>query len=162
MIGAIILFGIAGHETTTKAIGSMAYRLWQHPGQHKILIDDPSGIPMAAEELRFDGSSQILSRKVGEDITLHGKTLQKGQTVGLCPISANRDGAKFENAETFDITRGSRDDSALGLGIHFCLDAALARLEMKVATEGVLAVDPRLRDRSFGPAHGAYFRCPVL
>src|SRR3546814_2083596 len=69
VVGTLILLAIAGNETTTKLIGNMAYRLWQHPDQRQLLIDDPSLIGNAVEEtLRFDGSSQIIVRRAGKEI----------------------------------------------------------------------------------------------
>ncbi|HEY3697859.1 MAG TPA: cytochrome P450 [Spongiibacteraceae bacterium] len=139
VIGNLILLALAGNETTTKLIGNMAYRLWQHPQQRQWLVDNPALIPQAIEEtLRFDGSSQIISRRVGRDIELHGKLLKKGDRVGLCMISANRDPAKFKDPDVFDIRRGSRDHMAFGFGVHSCLGAALARLETRVVFEEIL------------------------
>ena len=139
VIGTLILLAIAGNETTTKLIGNMAYRLWQHPEQRAALVRDPSLIARAVEEtLRFDGSSQIIVRRVGRDVTLRGKTLKQGDRVGLCIISANRDPDKFKNPDVFDIHRGSRDHMAFGFGIHSCLGAALARMETRVVFEEVL------------------------
>jgi cytochrome P450 len=143
VVGNLILLAIAGNETTTKLIGNMAYRLWQHPQQRRWLLEDPTLIPKAVEEtLRFDGSSQILVRRVAEDVTLRGKLLKKGDRVGLCVISANRDADKFENPEVFDIRRGSRDHMAFGYGVHACLGAALARLETRVVFEELLRLMP--------------------
>ncbi|MDB5987424.1 MAG: cytochrome [Nevskia sp.] len=139
VIGAMILLAVAGNETTTKLIGNMAYRLWQHPEQRQVLVDNPSLIATAIEEvLRFDGSSQIIVRRVGQDVEMRGKHLKKGDRVGLCIISANRDEEKYENPNTFDIRRGSRDHMAFGFGIHSCLGAALARLETRVVFEELL------------------------
>ncbi len=143
VVGNLILLAIAGNETTTKLIGNMAYRLWQHPEQRGWLIEDPGLIPKAVEEtLRFDGSSQILVRRVATDITLRGKLLKKGDRVGLCVISANRDADKFENPESFDIRRGTREHMAFGHGVHACLGAALARLEARVVFEEILRCLP--------------------
>lgn len=139
VIGNLILLAIAGNETTTKLIGNMAYRLWQHKEQRQMLIDRPALIPQAIEEvLRFDGSSQIIVRRVGQDVTLHGKHLKKGDRVGLCIISANRDPVKFKDPDTFDITRGSRDHMAFGFGFHSCLGANLARMETRVVFDEFL------------------------
>lgn len=143
MIGSMILLAIAGNETTTKLIGNLAYRLWQHPEQRQWLIDDPTLIPKAIEEiLRFDGSSQIIVRRVAQDVELHGKQLKKGDRVGLCIISACRDERKFENPDVFDIRRGSRDHMAFGFGMHSCMGAALARLETRVVFEELLKAIP--------------------
>ena len=144
VVGNLILLAIAGNETTTKLIGNMAYRLWEHPQQRGWLVEDPSLIPKAIEEtLRFDGSSQILVRRVAQELTLRGKLLKKGDRVGLCVISANRDADKFANPETFDVRRGSRDHMAFGHGVHACLGAALARLETRVVFEELLRVVPQ-------------------
>ena len=143
VVGNLILLAIAGNETTTKLIGNMAYRLWEHPQQRQLLAADPALIPKAIEEtLRFDGSSHILVRRVAVDVTLRGKTLKQGDRVGLCVISANRDSDKFKNAESFDITRGSRDHMAFGYGVHACVGAALARLETRVVFEEVMRAIP--------------------
>jgi len=139
VIGTLILLAIAGNETTTKLIGNMAYRLWQHPDQRRLLVEDPGLIAKAVEEvLRFDGSSQIIVRRIGQDVEMRGKKLKKGDRVGLCIISANRDEDKYRNPDNFDVTRGSRDHMAFGYGIHSCLGAALARMEVRVVFEEVL------------------------
>jgi cytochrome P450 len=144
VIGALILFAIAGNETTTKTMGNLALRLWQHPEQRAWLAADPSLIPQAVEELlRFDGSSQIIVRIVTQDIEMRGKQLKKGQRVGLCIVSAGRDEEKFPNAERFDIRRGTREHMAFGHGTHACLGAALARLETRVVFEEILRLMPK-------------------
>ena len=169
VVGNLILLAIAGNETTTKLIGNMAYRLWEHPEQRRWLIEDPTLIPKAIEEtLRFDGSSQILVRRVGHTVWLRGKELKQGDRVGLCVISANRDADKFQDPEVFDIRRGSRDHMAFGYGVHACLGAALARLETRVVFEEVLrcmpdyqieeaglrrAHNPNVRGFTHAPAH---------
>src|SRR3546814_13825881 len=106
VVGTVILLAIAGNETTTKLIVNMAYRLWQHPDQRQLLIDDPSLIGNAVEEtLRFDGSSQIIVRRAGKDVTMRGKTIPKGARIGLCIISANRDPDKYRDPEDRKSTR---------------------------------------------------------
>jgi cytochrome P450 len=151
VVGNLILLAIAGNETTTKLIGNMAFRLWEHPEQRRWVTEDPARISKAIEEtLRFDGSSQILVRRVGEDVTLRGKLLRKGERVGLCVISANRDADKFENPESFDVRRGSRDHLAFGYGVHACLGAALARLETRVVFEEVLRCMPEYEIEAAG------------
>ncbi|WP_028080214.1 cytochrome P450 [Solimonas soli] len=143
VVGTLILLAIAGNETTTKLIGNMAYRLWQHPHQRRLLRDDPSLIAGAVEEtLRFDGSSQIIVRRAGRDVTLRGKTIPRGARVGLCIISANRDPDRYPDPDRYDVRRGARDHLAFGLGIHACLGSALARLEARVVFEEILAAIP--------------------
>jgi cytochrome P450 len=143
VVGNLILLAIAGNETTTKLIGNMAYRLWQHPEQRRWLVEDATLISKAIEEtLRFDGSSQIIVRRVACDVTLRGKLLKKGDRVGLCIISANRDAEHFENPDVFDVRRGSKDHMAFGFGVHACVGAALARMETRVVFEEILKCIP--------------------
>lgn len=139
VVGTLILLAIAGNETTTKLIGNMAYRLWQHPEQRAACAANPALVANAVEEtLRFDGSSQIIVRLVGKDVEMGGKLLPQGARVGLCIISANRDSAKYKDPDTYNIQRGARDHMAFGFGIHSCLGAALARLEARVVFEEIL------------------------
>jgi len=141
-IGFMMLLGVAGNETTTKLIGNMTYRLWQHPDQRQLLLDDPKLIGSAIEEtLRFDGSTQMLGRKVMKEVTLHGVTIPEGARLGLLTIAASRDERKFKNPDVYDITRDARGHLGFGFGIHACVGAALARLETRVAFEELL---PRL------------------
>lgn len=139
VVGTLILLAIAGNETTTKLIGNMAYRLWQHPAQRAACVRDPGLIPNAVEEtLRFDGSSQIIVRRTGKHVAMGGKLIPQGSRVGLCIISANRDREKYADPDVYDIHRGARDHMAFGYGIHSCLGAALARLEARVVFEEIL------------------------
>jgi cytochrome P450 len=143
VVGALILLAIAGNETTTKLIGNMALRLWQHPDQRQLLIDEPHRIPDAVEEtLRFDGSSQIIARRVAKDCEWSGKQLKAGDKAGLCIISANRDETHNQAAEAFDIHKATRNHMAFGFGLHSCLGAALARMEGRVVLEEIIANMP--------------------
>ena len=164
----MILLAIAGNETTTKLIGNMAYRLWQHPDQRSLCVQDPSLIEKAVEEtLRFDGSSQIIVRRVGRDIELRGKQLRVGDRVGLCLISANRDERHYTNPDVYDIRRGARDHMAFGFGLHSCLGAALARLETRIVFEEVLRVMPDYQivesglTRAHNPNVRGFSTCPA-
>ena len=139
VVGALILLAIAGNETTTKLIGNLAFHLWKNPDQRRMLVADPSLIAKAVEEvLRLDGSSQILGRVAARDVEIRGKTIKAGSRVGLCIISANRDEEHFPDPDRFDLRRGSRDHMAFGFGLHSCLGAALARLEVRVVFEEIL------------------------
>jgi cytochrome P450 len=167
VIGNMILLAVAGNETTTKLIGNMAYRLWQHPQQRELCVRDPSMIGKAVEEtLRYDGSSQIIVRRVGQDVVLRGKHLKKGDRVGLCLISANRDERHYQDADVYDISRGARDHMAFGFGLHSCLGAALARLETRVVFEEILKAIPDYQivesglQRAHNPNVRGFSRCP--
>lgn len=139
VIGFGILLAIAGNETTTKLIGNMAYRLWQYPEQRQRLLDHPERIADGVEEtLRFDGSSQMIGRTLMRDVEVRGRKLKEGDRVGLCIISASRDEERYDNAEVYDVFRGARDHMAFGMGVHSCLGAALARMEVRVCFEELL------------------------
>lgn len=138
-IGFGIIFTIAGSETTTKMIGNMAWLLHQYPKQRQLLAN-PALLPGAVEEaLRYNSTTHLQTRTLTEDFTLHGKTMKKGDTVALLFNSANHDERKFDDPERFDITRPPTGDFlAFGAGIHACLGAPLARLEIRVAIEELL------------------------
>ena len=168
VIGFGILLAIAGNETTTKLIGNMCYRLWQHKDKRQMLLDDPSLMSKAVEEtLRFDGSTQLIGRQVMKDVVIRGKTLKKGERVGLCIISASRDEDKYENPDSYDITRGSRDHMAFGKGIHSCIGANLARLEVQVCMEEILRlipdyeIDEAALKRTYNPNVRGFTHVPV-
>ena len=94
--------------------------------------------------LRFESPVQSLARRVRRDVTLHGVTIPEGAEVRLQWGAANRDDREFDRPDVFDIDREIRRHLALGHGVHFCLGAALARLEARVAFEELLARWPEL------------------
>jgi cytochrome P450 len=142
-LGFCFLLAIAGNETTTKLIGNVMYQLDAHPDQRKMLFDDLSLLPAAIEEvMRFDGPTQMQARTLTRDVELHGQTMREGDKVAILFVSANRDERHYPNAEVFDIRRNPRDHLGFGGGIHACIGAALARLEVKVACEEIFKVMP--------------------
>ena len=110
-----------------------------HPDQRRALAEDPSLVPQAVEEvLRFEPPAPQIARYVASDVSFHGSTVPKGSAL-LCLVgSANRDDRRFLDGDTFDIHRKPGQFLTFGFGIHFCLGAALARLEGRVALEEVL------------------------
>ena len=113
--------------------------LAQNTAARERLVADPSLIPQAVEELlRFDSPVQGLSRTLTRDVTLHDTPLAEGDNVLLLYGSANRDERAFPNPATFDLDRTVDNQLAFGHGIHFCLGAALARLEARIAFTGLL------------------------
>jgi cytochrome P450 len=138
---------IAGHVTVTRAIGSGLVLLLQHPEAVQALRDDPSLWPNAIEEiLRVESPTQGLFRLALEDVEVGGVTIPKGAKVMLHYGSANRDEAKFPDAAQFDVGRKEADRHiSFGKGIHFCLGAPLARLELKLALPMLLERLPNLR-----------------
>jgi cytochrome P450 len=138
IVAFLFLMSVAGNETTTKLLGNALVCLQRNPREREKVERDPGLIPEWVEEtLRYEASSQILYRVMGEDFELHGETLKKGDPVALVVGSANRDERVFEDADTFDLGRSFTQSLAFGQGTHFCLGASLARLEGRVALEEV-------------------------
>jgi hypothetical protein len=134
---------VAGTETTTSALGNAMLLLERHRDARELLIEDSSLIPAAVEEiLRFDSPVQGLSRIVRRDVEIRGQKISEGARVHLLFAAANRDPRVFDEPDRFDITRSPNNHLAFGLGIHFCLGASLARLELKVGLEELLARAP--------------------
>jgi cytochrome P450 len=128
----------AGNETTTRLIGFLGQLLAEHPDQRRQMVDDPSLIPMAIEEvLRYEAPSPVQARHVARDVECRGTTIPEGSIMLLLNGSANRDERKFPDGEKFDIHRGGAHLS-FGHGLHFCLGSALARMQARVALEEVI------------------------
>ena len=133
----------AGHETTTNLIGNGLVALLDHPAQKKRLIEDPSLIKTAVEEmLRFESSNQLGNRMTVEPFELGGIAMPAGTPVTLCIGAANRDPAQFADPEHLDIGRTPNRHLAFGTGAHQCAGMALARLEGAVAISRFLARFP--------------------
>ena len=129
----------AGNETSARLIGFMGQLLGEHPDQRRALVADPALIPAAVEEtLRFEAPSPVQARYVARDVEWHGRRVAEGSYLLLLNGSANRDHRHFADPDRYDIHRHAGHLS-FGQGIHFCLGAALARLEARVAFEEVLA-----------------------
>jgi cytochrome P450 len=135
----------AGHETTQILLGNTVASLLGAPDQLRRLRDDPGLVRGAIEEcLRFNGPMKGTMRVASDDLTIGGVAVEKGQRVMLLMASANRDPAKFENPDTLDITRFPNPHLAFGHGIHFCLGAPLARLEVEIALREMVKRFPRI------------------
>jgi cytochrome P450 len=137
---------VAGHETTTNLIGNGLLALLRHPDELRRLRQEPALISQAIEEmLRYDSPVQLVTRLAREDMALGGKTIRQGQLVHLMLGAANRDPQHFPAPDRLDVTRAPEKHLAFGQGTHYCLGAALARLEGHVAFETLLRRMPEIR-----------------
>lgn len=139
LLGFCVLFVIAGHETTTKMVANVLELLSRHPDQQSALAAELELVPGAIEEvLRFHNSTQYMHRTVTRDHEMHGQQMKAGDSVLLVIGAANHDEREFgPTAEEFNIHRRPERHLAFGYGAHFCLGAALARMEGKVAVEEI-------------------------
>jgi cytochrome P450 len=139
VLGYVNLLAAAGNETTTRLIGWTGKVLAEHPDQRRELVADRRLVPNAIEELlRFEPPSPVQARAVTTDVEHHGQVVPEGSAMLLLNASGNRDERKFPDADRFDVHRRIDHHLAFGYGIHFCLGAALARLEGRVALDEVL------------------------
>jgi cytochrome P450 len=129
----------AGNETTTRLIGWTGKVLAEHPDQRKELVEDRSLVNGAIEELlRYEPPAPHDARYVASDIEYYGGTIPEGSAMIFLIGSANRDDRRFPDGDRFDIHRNPAGHLTFGYGIHYCLGAALARLEGRVALDEVL------------------------
>jgi len=149
------LLAAAGNETTTRLIGWTGYLLAKHPEQRELLLADRALIPGAIEEiLRYEAPSPVQARYVTRDVELYGTTVPQGAVILLINGSANRDERRFADPDRLDVRRKIDHHLSFGYGLHFCLGAALARLEGSVALEEVLARFPRWEIDEAGAERG--------
>jgi cytochrome P450 len=144
LVSFVILLAGAGVETVARLLSWAAVTLARHPGERQLLVDDPALIPGAVEELlRYEAPSPVNGRWTLRPFTAHGIEIPAGSKVLLLNGSANRDRREFDNPDRFDVRRKSSRHISFGYGAHFCLGAALARLEGRAALAGTLARFPR-------------------
>jgi cytochrome P450 len=130
---------VAGNETTTNAVGNTVELLLRHPDVLDEVAKDHTLIPALVEEsVRFESPFRLMPRRAMRDTAIRGTRIPKGSNVFVMIGAANRDEARFEDADRFDIHRDSSGHLGFGLGIHFCLGASLARLEARVALETLI------------------------
>jgi cytochrome P450 len=135
-IGFATLLVSAGTETVARLLGWAAVVLADHPDQRAELADDPTLIPQAVEELlRYEAPSPVQGRWTTRPVELHGSVVPPDSKVLLLTGSAGRDERKYPDPDRFDVHRPLDHHVSFGFGIHFCLGAALARLEGRVALE---------------------------
>ncbi|MGZ4714906.1 MAG: cytochrome P450 [Acidimicrobiia bacterium] len=149
LLGLIVLLLVAGHETTMSLVSTALLLLLQRPEIATEVRDDEAVAPAVVEEtLRFMGPLQVASgggRWPFEPVELHGQTMEPGNRVRLLLGAANRDERVFADPDTFDLHRNTSRHVAFGKGLHFCVGAALGRLEGQVVIPAVLRRFPDLR-----------------
>jgi cytochrome P450 family 142 subfamily A polypeptide 1 len=139
-----LLILIGGDETTRHVLTGGLYELLRHPEQKRALAREPKRIPTAVEEmLRWVTPIQNMNRTATRDVDFHGARIRRGDKLLLLYPSANRDEAVFDDPFRFDVAREPNEHLAFGgYGPHFCLGASLARLELRVMFEELLAHFP--------------------
>jgi len=151
LVMLMVLLLVAGNETTRNGISGGMSQLIENPGERQKLIDDPSLIPVAVEEMvRLVSPVQSFARHATQDTELRGKKIRKGDIVLMLYPSGNLDPDEFEDPEVFKIDRDPRH-LGFGVGNHFCLGANLARMEMRVAFEELLRRLPDMEYADGGP-----------
>lgn len=147
LLSTIFQLIVAGHDTTASLIGNSLVALFRHPEQFAELRADPDRIPGTLEEfLRYDGPvPHATFRYATEPIDIGGVTIPAGAQVIISLAAANRDHRRVESAEDLDINRSAVRHLAFGHGIHFCLGAALARMEGQLALRSLLERFPDMR-----------------
>ena len=134
----------AGNETTGRLIGWLVKVLAEHPDQRQHLVQDRSLLPRVIDEtLRFEPTGPHVARATTRDVEYYGTVIPAGRAVLLLVGAANRDERRYDRADAFDIHRDDVQHLTFGYGLHFCLGAALARLEGRVALDELLDRFPR-------------------
>jgi cytochrome P450 len=153
----VVLLFVAGHETTTNLIGNGTVALLRQRDQWERLVADPSLVPGAVEEaLRFDGPVHLTARTATVSTEIDGVTVEPGQGLVTLLAAANRDPARFPDPDRLDIARPDNQHLAFSHGIHYCLGAALARLEGQEYLKAVTRRFPTL-ELTEEPVHREHF-----
>ncbi|MFB7242295.1 cytochrome P450 [Streptomyces populi] len=145
MISTCVLLLNAGHEATVNATVNGWWALFRHPEQLARLRADHALIPTAVEELmRYDTPLQLFERWVLDDIEIDGTTVPRGAEIAMLFGSANRDAAVFEDPDTLDLSRAENPHISFSAGIHYCIGAPLARIELAASMGALLTKAPGL------------------
>jgi cytochrome P450 len=145
LVTTCILLLNAGHEATVNVSGNGLLALLEHPDQLQRLREDPGLLPTAVEELmRFDSPLQLFERTATADVAVGGVTVREGQKVAALLGSANRDPAVFADPDSLDVGRADNPHITFGAGVHFCIGAPLARVELQASFGALLGRTSRL------------------
>jgi cytochrome P450 len=145
LVTTCILLLNAGHEATVNVSGNGLLALLEHPDQLVRLRDDPGLLPTAVEELmRYDSPLQLFERTATDDVEIGGVTVARGQKIAALLGSANRDPAVFAEPDGLDVGRSPNPQISFGAGVHFCIGAPLARVELQASFGALLERTSRL------------------
>jgi cytochrome P450 len=166
VVGFVRLAVAAGHDSTSQAMGICAHYLATHPQLQQQVRASPALVaPVVDEILRLRSPVVAMPRIVTRDVTVRGCPMKAGDRVMLNWASANHDEDGFPQADTLDLTRQTRAHLAFGHGVHTCLGAALARQELRLCLEGLLAATREIRlegpVRMMEMIHHGYMRLPL-
>jgi cytochrome P450 len=154
IVGTCVLLLMAGHEATVNVVGNGLLALLTRPDQWARVVADPVTVVPAAEEMiRFDSSLQLFERTATRDVEIAGTLVPEGGKIAALLGAANRDPAVFPDPDRFDVGRAPNPHLGFGAGIHFCLGAPLARVEVQAVLTALrgrlpsvrVAVEPRRR-----------------
>ncbi len=145
-VNMMMLVLLAGQDTTAGLLGNVGKNLLTHPDQLELLRSQPDLVNNAVEEtMRFDNSVLLITRYAKEDINFEGTDIPGNSPLFVILAAANRDPAKFPDPDRYDITRNTEEQLGLGIGLHFCLGAYLARMENQIALASWLKAFPNIR-----------------
>ena len=147
LIATCVLLLNAGHEASVNGFGNGMVALLNNENQRELLFSNPDkhGELAIEEFLRFDSPLQLFERTAKEDVEIGGVIIRKGEKIASLLGAANRDGNVFDNPDSMDITRTPNPHISFGGGIHFCIGAPLARLEMSIALPALIKRFPNLQ-----------------
>lgn len=145
LVASVVLLLNAGHEASVNVFGNGMHALLADRAQLARVTSGEVTVETALEELiRYDAPLQLFERTASEDVEVAGVTVRRGQKVACLMGSANRDGEAFEDPDRFDVARDPNPHVGFGMGLHFCLGAPLARLELQISIAELLARFPDL------------------
>ena len=147
LIATCVLLLNAGHEASVNGFGNGMVALLNNQDQRELLFKAPDRHSDTAVEeyLRFDSPLQLFERTAIEDVEISGVKIHEGEKIASLLGAANRDGRVFDNPDSMDITRSPNPHISFGGGIHFCIGAPLARLEMSIALPALIKHFPKLQ-----------------
>lgn len=146
LVASVVLLLNAGHEASVNVFGNGLHALLEHPDQLARITSGEVSVDTALEELiRYDAALQLFERTATADVEVCGQLVRAGQKIACLMGSANRDAAVFADADSLDVGRDPNPHVGFGMGLHFCLGAPLARLELQISLKTLLDRFPELR-----------------